>query len=55
MEAADEDEARRVWRTLPLAAKGMIDATIIPLIAYHGFSPGERAAGISADGKGNGA
>lgn len=44
MEAADAGEARRVWRTLPLAAKGMIDATIIPLTAYHGFCPTMRPA-----------
>lgn len=44
MEASTAEEARDVWRTLPLAAKGMIEATIIPLVAYHGFCPSQRPA-----------
>jgi muconolactone delta-isomerase len=39
LECTDADEARRAINSLPLAAAGMLDVQMIPLLPYRGFAP----------------
>jgi muconolactone delta-isomerase len=38
LECADQDEARTILSSLPLARRGLIDFELIPLVAYPGFA-----------------
>ncbi len=39
VEAEDEADARGVVRGLPMAAAGLSEFTVIPLLPYRGFGP----------------
>ncbi len=39
LECKSKEEAQKVLEELPLAAAGMLDVRIIPLLPYRGFAP----------------
>lgn len=39
VEAEDEEDAWNQWRRLPLAGKGMLKASVIPIVGYRAFCP----------------